>query len=136
MNRELLIYLVIYQMPVSKIFFIYHIYSSFTRKQIVLLCFGWYVRTRLGVAISEMSQPPVFHIKVGYSEYKLSHKVNWIADWAKYFFIKEVTIVPSSAFYPWRLLYHHHSSINMCLVSNIYKNFGSGAVAKWIVQLP
>ena len=36
----------------SFIFFIYHIYHPFTRKQIVSLCFGWYVRTRLGVAIS------------------------------------------------------------------------------------
>ena len=46
-------------------FFIYHIYPPFTRKQIVLLCFGRYVRTRLGVAISEVSGPPVSHTKVG-----------------------------------------------------------------------
>ena len=31
----------------------------------VSLCFGRYVRTRLGVAISEVFGPPVFHIKVG-----------------------------------------------------------------------
>ena len=37
----------------------------FTRKRMVSLCFGRYVRIRLGVAISEVSGPPVFHIKVG-----------------------------------------------------------------------
>ena len=31
--------------------FFYHSYSPFTRKRIVSLCFGRYVRTRLGVAI-------------------------------------------------------------------------------------
>ena len=45
--------------------FICHIYPPFTRKQIVSLYFERHVRTRLGVAISEVSEPPVFHIKVG-----------------------------------------------------------------------
>ena len=45
-------------------YFICHIYPPFTRKQIVSLYFGRDVRTRLEVAISEMSGPPVFHIKV------------------------------------------------------------------------
>ena len=44
--------------------FIYHIYPPFTRKRIVLLCFGRNVRTRLEVAISEVFGLPVFHIKV------------------------------------------------------------------------
>ena len=48
-------------------FCIVHIYPPFTRKRIVSLYFGWEVRTRLGVAISEMSGPPVFHIKAGAS---------------------------------------------------------------------
>ena len=47
--------------------FFARIYPPFTRKQIVSLSFGRYVRTRSGVAISEMSGPPVFHIKVGAS---------------------------------------------------------------------
>ena len=50
----------------SVIFFcicIVHVYHPFTRKQIVSLYFGREVRTRLGVAISEMSGPPVFYIK-------------------------------------------------------------------------
>ena len=42
-----------------------HIYPPFTRKRIVLLYFGRNVRTRLGVAIFEVSGPPVFHIKAG-----------------------------------------------------------------------
>ena len=42
---------------------IVHIYPPFTRKRIVSLYFGRDIRTRLGVAISEMSGPPVFHIK-------------------------------------------------------------------------
>ena len=41
------------------------IYPPFTRKRIVSLCFGRYVRPRLGIAISELSKPPVFHIRVG-----------------------------------------------------------------------
>ena len=45
--------------------FICPIYPPFTRKQIVSLYFGRDVRTRLGVAISEMSRSPVFYIKVG-----------------------------------------------------------------------
>ena len=44
-------------------FCIVHIYPPFTRKRIVLLYFGRDVRTLLGVAISEVSEPPVFHIK-------------------------------------------------------------------------
>ena len=44
---------------------VYHIYPPFTRKRIVSLCFGRYVHTRLGVAISEVSGPPVFHTKMG-----------------------------------------------------------------------
>ena len=48
-----------------EIFFFYDIYPPFTTKRIVLLYFGRYVRTRLGVAISEVSGPPVFHIKAG-----------------------------------------------------------------------
>ena len=46
---------------------IVHIYPPFTRKRIVSLYFGREVRTRLGVAISEMSGPPVFHVKAGAS---------------------------------------------------------------------
>ena len=45
--------------------FICHIFPPFTRKQIVSLCFGRCVCTRLGFAISKVSGPPVFHIKVG-----------------------------------------------------------------------
>ena len=48
-------------------FFICHIYLPSTRKQIVLLDFGREVCTHLGVAISVVSGPPVFHIKVGAS---------------------------------------------------------------------
>ena len=48
---------------------IVHIYPPFTRKRIVSLYFGRDVRTRLGVAISEMSGPPVFHIKAEASRY-------------------------------------------------------------------
>ena len=44
-----------------------HIYTPFTRKRIVSLYFERDVRTRLGVAISEVSGPPVFHIKAGAS---------------------------------------------------------------------
>ena len=40
-------------------------YPPFTRKRIVSLCFERYIRTRLGVAISEESGPPAFHIKMG-----------------------------------------------------------------------
>ena len=45
--------------------FVYHIYPTLTRKRIVSLCFGRYVHTRLGVAISEVSGPHVFYMKVG-----------------------------------------------------------------------
>ena len=44
-----------------------HIYPPFTRKRIALLYFGRDVRNRLGVAIFEVSGPPVFHIKAGAS---------------------------------------------------------------------
>ena len=44
-----------------------HIYPSFTRKRIASIYFGRDVRTRLGVAISEVSGPPVFPIKAGAS---------------------------------------------------------------------
>ena len=44
---------------------IVHIYPPFARKRIVSLYFGGGVRTRLGVAISEVSGAPVFHIKMG-----------------------------------------------------------------------
>ena len=46
---------------------IVYIYPPFTRKRIVSLYFGRDVRTRLGVAISEVCGPPVFHIKAGAS---------------------------------------------------------------------
>ena len=42
-----------------------HVYPSFTRKRIVSQSFGWDIHTRLGVAISEVFGPPVFHLKVG-----------------------------------------------------------------------
>ena len=45
------------------VFVFVHIYPPFTRKRIVSLYFGRDVRTRLGVAIFEVSGPPVFHIK-------------------------------------------------------------------------
>ena len=48
-------------------FFLYWIHFPFTRKRIISLYFGRYVRTRLGVAISEVSGPSVFYIKVGVS---------------------------------------------------------------------
>ena len=48
-------------------FFACHIYPPLTINQIVLLCFGRYARTRLEVAISTVSGPPVCHIKVGAS---------------------------------------------------------------------
>ena len=48
-------------------FCIVHIYPPFTRKRIVSLYFGRGVRTRLGVAISDMSGPSVCHIKAGAS---------------------------------------------------------------------
>ena len=46
---------------------IVHIYLPFTRKRIVSLYFGRDVCTRLGVAIFEVSGPPVFHTKVAAS---------------------------------------------------------------------
>ena len=48
---------------VVKLFVFVHIYPPFTRKRIVSLCFERDVRTRLGVAIFEVSGPSVFHIK-------------------------------------------------------------------------
>ena len=42
-----------------------HFYPPFTRKRIVSLCFGQYVRTRLEVAVFKVSEPLVFQIKVG-----------------------------------------------------------------------
>ena len=50
---------------VHQFFFTYHIYLPFTRKQIVSICFGRYVRTRFRVAIYNVSGPPVFHMKMG-----------------------------------------------------------------------
>ena len=47
--------------------YIVHIYSPFMRKQIVSLYFGRDVRTRLEVAIFEVSGPPVFLVKAGAS---------------------------------------------------------------------
>ena len=46
-------------------YFIFHIYLSFTTKRIVSLFFGRDVRTRLGIAISEMFGPYAFHLKMG-----------------------------------------------------------------------
>ena len=46
---------------------IVHIYPPYTRKRIVSLYLGRDVRTRLGVAISEVSGQPVFHIQAGAS---------------------------------------------------------------------
>ena len=48
------------------LFFI-HVYPPLTRKRIVSQYFGRNVRTRLGVATSEVFGSPVFHIKVGAS---------------------------------------------------------------------
>ena len=45
-------------------FLICHIYPPFTRKRIALLYFERDDCTRLRVAISKVSGPPVFHIKV------------------------------------------------------------------------
>ena len=62
-------YLLSSNQSLSKVlfFFICHIYPTFTRKQIVLLYFERDVCTRFGVAISALSGPPVFDIKVGVS---------------------------------------------------------------------
>ena len=49
------------------LFCIVRIYPPFTRKQITLLYSGRDVRIGLGVAISEVSGPSVFHIKMGAS---------------------------------------------------------------------
>ena len=57
-------------------FFIYHIYPLFTRKRIASLYFGRDVRTNFGLAISEVSGPPVFHIKVGASVKCLAQEHN------------------------------------------------------------
>ena len=56
--------LVILAFPIMT-FFIAYFYPSFTGRRIVLQSFGRDVRTRLQVAISEMSGPLVFHIRVG-----------------------------------------------------------------------
>ena len=45
-----------------------YIYFPFTKKRIVSIYFGRDVRIHFGVAISEGSGPPVFHIKVGASK--------------------------------------------------------------------
>ena len=50
----------------------YNIYPPFTRKRIMLQCFVRDVRTRLAVAISEVSGPPVFH--------KVERPVNPLTD--------------------------------------------------------
>ena len=47
--------------------FFCHIYPPFTRERIASLCFRLEVRTRLEVAISELSGLPVFYIKAGAS---------------------------------------------------------------------
>ena len=44
---------------------IVHVCPPFMRKRIVLLYFGRDIRTRSGVAISEVNGPSVFHIKTG-----------------------------------------------------------------------
>ena len=44
---------------------IVHVYLPFTRKRTISLYFELDARTRLGVAISEVSGPPVFHLKIG-----------------------------------------------------------------------
>ena len=46
-------------------FFLFTIFILHSRESNVSLCFGRYVRTRLGVGISEMSGQPVFNIKAG-----------------------------------------------------------------------
>ena len=56
-----------YVCSISLVFFFIYIYPPFMSKQIVWLCFGCCIHTRLGVAISEVSGPPVFHIKMGLS---------------------------------------------------------------------
>ena len=56
----------LYDFAIEKLFIV-HVYPTFARKRIVSLSFGRDVRTRLGVAISEVSGPPVFHIKAGAS---------------------------------------------------------------------
>ena len=53
------------------LFLFANIYPPFTRKQIVLLSFGRDIRTRLGVAIFELSWKPFFHIKMGASRAQL-----------------------------------------------------------------
>ena len=50
-------------------YFIRHIYFPFSRKRIVSLYFGRDVCTRLGVVISEVFAPFVFHLKVEASRY-------------------------------------------------------------------
>ena len=47
------------------VFCIIDVCPPLTGKRIVSLYFGRDVRTRLGVAISEVSELPVFHIKMG-----------------------------------------------------------------------
>ena len=53
--------------PNLELYCIVHVYPPFTRKRIVSLSFGQDVRTRMGVAIFEVSWPPVFYIKMGAS---------------------------------------------------------------------
>ena len=62
-TTNLVIYM--YSRSLQRAFFIWHIYPPFTRKRIVSLYFGRDVRSRLGVAIFEMSWQHVFHIKAG-----------------------------------------------------------------------
>ena len=50
-----------------KIVCIVHVYPPFTRKQIVSLSFGRGLCTRLGITVSEVPGPPLYHIKVGAS---------------------------------------------------------------------
>ena len=45
-------------------FFLFAIFILHSQESDVSLCFGWQVRTRLGVAISEVSGLLVFHTKV------------------------------------------------------------------------
>ena len=51
----------------KRFFFICHIYHPFKRKRIASPYFGRDVRTCMGVAISEVYGPPVFHRKAGAS---------------------------------------------------------------------
>ena len=47
-------------------FFLFAIFILHSREsELYRYVFGRYVRTRLGVAIYEVSEPPVFHMKMG-----------------------------------------------------------------------